>query len=502
MDIKVKAGKLTQQTTDALIVGLFEGEKRLSGEIAELDKALEGAIVQSIKQERLTGKLGESEIFHSMGDLSANLIAVIGLGKKDEFTADKLRSAVAGSCRTLRQKKTYSITIQPLGAGVGKVTPTDAAQAITEGAILGLYTFRRHITKKPEYAEIKEITIVSKSADTSAIESGIEKGKILADAGNLARDMVNEPSNYMTPADIARIARDIASQYKLDLTILEKDEMAKLGMGGVLSVSQGSCQKPKFILLSYKGRTAQTVDLALVGKGVTFDSGGISIKPSENMGDMKGDMAGAASVIAAMSAIAQLKPSLNVTAVVAAVENMPSGCAYNPGDVVKTMNGKTIEVITTDAEGRITLADALSYVNAKIKAKNIIDVATLTGACVVALGHVCSAVFTNKQELADRVVAASKTAGELSWQMPMFEEYKEQNKSDVADMKNTGGRPGGAITAAQFLAEFAGDTPWVHMDIAGVDLSDKEHGYLVKGATGIPVRTLVNLALGMAQKYN
>jgi leucyl aminopeptidase len=218
------------------------------------------------------------------------------------------------------------------------------------------------------------------------------------------------------------------------------------------------------------------------------------------MGDMKGDMAGAASVIAAMSAIAQLKPSLNVTAVVAAVENMPSGCAYKPGDVVKTMNGKTIEVITTDAEGRITLADALSYVNAKIKAKNIIDVATLTGACVVALGYVCSAVFANNQELADRVVDASKKAGELSWQMPMFEEYKEQNKSDVADIKNTGGRPGGAITAAQFLAEFAGDTPWVHMDIAGVDLSDKEHGYLVKGATGIPVRTLVNLALDMAQK--
>jgi len=500
MDIRVKTGKLTRQPADALVVGLFEGEKRLSGEITELDKALEGAIAQSIKQERLTGKLSESEIFYSVGALSASLIAVIGLGKKNEFTKDKLRGAIAGLCRTLRQKKAYSIAIQPLGAGVGKVTTADASQAITEGAILGLYTFRRHITKKPEYKEVKEITIVSTSAHTSVIKSGIEKGRILSEACILARDMVNEPSNYMAPADIARIARDIASQHKLDLTILEKDEMAKLGMGGVLSVSQGSCQKPKFILLSYTGRTAQTVDLALVGKGVTFDSGGISIKPSDGMGDMKGDMAGAASVIAAMSAIVQLKPSLNVTAVVAAVENMPSGCAYKPGDVVKTMNGKTIEVITTDAEGRITLADALSYVNAKIKAKNIIDVATLTGACVVALGHVCSAVFTNKQELADRVLAASKKAGELSWQMPMFEEYKEQNKSDVADIKNTGGRPGGAITAAQFLAEFAGGTPWVHMDIAGVDLSDKEHGYLVKGATGIPVRTLVNLALDMAQK--
>jgi leucyl aminopeptidase len=500
MDIKVKAGKLTLQTADALVFGLFEGEKRLSGEIAELDKALEDAIAQSIKQDRLTGKLSESEIFYTVGALSASLIAVIGLGKKDEFTKDKLRGTIAGLCRTLRQKKTYSIALQPLGAGVGKVTMADAAQAITEGAILGLYTFRRHITKKPEYKEMKDITIVSASANTAAIKSGIEKGRILSEAGILARDMVNEPSNYMSPADIARIARDIASQYKLDLTILEKDEMTKLGMGGVLSVSQGSCQHPKFILLGYKGRTAQTVDLALVGKGVTFDSGGISIKPSEGMGDMKGDMAGAASVLAAMSAIAQLKPSLNVTAVVAAVENMPSGYAYKPGDVVKTMNGRTIEVITTDAEGRITLADALSYVNAKIKARNIIDVATLTGACVVALGHVCSAVFANNQELADRVMAASNKTGELSWQMPMFEEYKEQNKSDVADIKNAGGRPGGAITAAQFLAEFAGNTPWVHMDIAGVDLSEKEHGYLVKGATGIPVRTLVNLALDMAHK--
>ncbi|RJO61219.1 MAG: leucyl aminopeptidase [Dehalococcoidia bacterium] len=500
MDIRVKAGKLAQQTADALVAGLFEGEKKLPGDLADLDKALGGVIAQSVKQERLTGKLGESQIFHSTGDLSASLVAIIGLGKKDKFTPDKLRGDVAGLCRTLRQNKAYSIAIQTPGAGITGITPADAAQAITEGAILGLYTFRRHITKKPEYAEVKELTIIAPSAGTTAMKNGVARGRILAEAANLARDMVNEPSNYMTPADIAGIAQDIARKHKLELAVMEKKEMAALGMGGVLSVSQGSSQAPKFIVMRYKGRSTQAVDLALVGKGVTFDSGGISIKPSENMGDMKGDMAGAASVIAAMSAIAQLKPKLNVTAIVAAVENMPSGHAYKPGDVVKAMNGKTIEVITTDAEGRITLADALSYANAKIKAKNILDVATLTGACVVALGHVCSAVFTNKQELADRVVAASKKAGELSWQMPMFEEYKEQNKSDVADMKNTGGRPGGAITAAQFLGEFAGDTPWVHMDIAGVDLSDKEHGYLVKGATGIPVRTLVNLVLNMAQK--
>lgn len=498
MEISVKSGKLSRQPADALALGLFEGTKRLSGELAELDKILGGAVSQSIKHERLGGKSGEMEVFHSLGDMQAGLVAVFGMGKKEDMTAGRLRGNVAAVCRRLRRDRAATIAIKLPDSD--KLAAEETAQTAAEGAWLGLYTFRRHITKKPEYGEVKEITLVVDRANTAAAKKGAETGRIMAEAANLARDMVNEPSNHMTPADIAAIARDIATRYKLDISVLEREEMAALGMGGVLGVSQGSCQAPKFVTLSYKGRSAGAVDLALVGKGVTFDSGGISIKPSENMGDMKGDMAGAASVIAAMSAVAQLKPKINVTAVVAAVENMPSGCAYKPGDVVKTMCGKTIEVITTDAEGRITLADALCYANDKIKARNIIDVATLTGACVVALGHVCSGVFSNTQELADRVLDAARQSGELAWQMPMFDEYKEQNKSDVADIKNTGGRPGGAITAAQFLAEFAGDTPWVHIDIAGVELAEKEHGYIVKGATGIPVRTLVTLALEMASK--
>jgi leucyl aminopeptidase len=494
MEITVKSGKLAAQTSAALVTGYFEDEKKLPNDLADFDKMMGGAISKSIKQKRLTGKSGESVVFHSTGGLSFDLVAVIGLGKKAELSADRLRKAAGEFCRDLRKNKATTIAFQFPDSSI---SADEAAQAITEGALLGSYTFRRHITKKPDYAEIKELVLICPASDSAAAKKGIKTGLIIATASNLARDMSNEPSNFMSPADIAGIAKDIATRYKLDLTILEKEEMASLGMDGALSVSQGSCQPPKFIVLSYKGKTNTAIDLALVGKGVTFDSGGISIKPSEGMGDMKGDMSGAASVIAAMSAIAQLKPALNVTAVVAAVENMPSGCAYKPGDVVKAMNGKTIEVITTDAEGRITLGDALSYVNTKLKAKNIIDVATLTGACVVALGHVASAVFTNKQELADRVLAAARKAGELTWQMPMFEEYREQNKSHIADMKNTGGRPGGAITAAQFLEEFAGETPWVHMDIAGVDLSEKEHGYIVKGGTGIPVRTLVTLALDM-----
>jgi leucyl aminopeptidase len=269
-------------------------------------------------------------------------------------------------------------------------------------------------------------------------------------------------------------------------------------MGGLLGVSQGSQQPPKFIILGYKGKPTTDIDLVLAGKGITFDSGGISIKPSEGMADMKGDMAGGASVMATLMAVARLKPKINVTVLVPATENLPSGTAMKPGDIIKAMNGETIEVLNTDAEGRLILADALSYA-VKLKAKAIIDAATLTGACMVALGKICTGVFSNNQELADKVLAAGKEAGELSWQLPMFEEYREQLKSDIADIKNIGNRYGGAITAAKFLADFVGDIPWVHLDIAGPADSDKEKSYLVKGATGIPVRTLVNLVLNLAK---
>jgi len=280
--------------------------------------------------------------------------------------------------------------------------------------------------------------------------------------------------------------------------IFDKDKMKELGMGGLLGVSQGSQQPPKFIILSYNGRASKEIDLALVGKGITFDSGGISIKPSENMADMKGDMAGGAAVLATLSALAQLKPAINVTAFVPATENMPSGTALKPGDVIKAMNGKTIEVLNTDAEGRLILADALSYA-VKSKAKAIVDIATLTGACQIALGKITTGAFTNNQPLLDKVIAASKEVGEFAWQLPMFEEYKEFIKSDIADIKNTGNRYGGAITAAKFLEEFVDKTPWVHLDLTGPD-TDKEKDYQVKGATGAPVRTLVNLVMAKAKK--
>jgi leucyl aminopeptidase len=313
----------------------------------------------------------------------------------------------------------------------------------------------------------------------------------------MARDWVNEPANFMTPSRMAEVAREVAHGYGLEVNVLEREQMLEMGMGALLGVAQGSAEPPKFIILNYRGRNPGEIDVALAGKGITFDSGGISIKRSEGMGDMKADMSGGAAVMAAISAVARIKSEINVTAVVPATENLPSGRALKPGDVLRAMNGKTIEVVSTDAEGRLILADALSYVK-KLNAKSIIDVATLTGACRIALGNVCSGAFGNNQQLMNRLISSGTKAGECMWQMPMNEEYKEQNSSDIADIKNVGGAFAGAITAAQFLSEFVGDTPWVHLDIAGTRLSDKERGYVVKGATGVPVRTLVNLMISLA----
>jgi leucyl aminopeptidase len=499
VEIKVATGDIARFQAGAIIVNFFEGMERPEGITAAVDRALDGAIAQLISQGEIKGKLNEVTVVHTLGKLSAPRVAVTGLGKQSELTLDKIRSAVAGTCRILRQKGADKIATVAQGAGIAGITPEGSAQAIAEGALLGLYTFRRHITKEPEFGEIKELTIVdSDNTRLSGLEQGCRKGRILAEAANLARDMVNEPANYMTPTIMAETATNLARSYGLELTILGREQMLELGMGALLGVAQGSQQPPKFIILRYQGRDSNENDVALVGKGITFDSGGISLKSAEAMGDMKSDMAGGAAVMAALSAIAQLKPRINVMALVPATENLPSGTALKPGDVLKSMMGKTIEIISTDAEGRLTLADALGYAK-KQGAKQIIDVATLTGAIRVALGDICTGAFTNNQELVDKVMAAGAEAGEKIWQMPMYEEYKEQNKSDVADIKNTGGRSAGSITAAQFLAEFAGDTPWVHLDIAATDMNEKERGYLGKGATGVPVRTLVNFVLALAK---
>lgn len=499
MDVKVITGDITSIKADAIVVNLFEGIEHPGGATGAVDRTLDKAITALIKQGEFKGKFNEISIIHSLGKVPARIVAIVGLGKKEDFTLDRIRTLAAELSRSLRKLNCRRIATIVHGAGIGGVEPEAAAQAMTEGSLLGLYRFRKHITKENENQEVAELLIVERDAvKLPALKRGCRRGEIFAEATNMARDWINEPANYMTPADLAKVAQKLAKAHGLDLTVLDRAQMEKEGMGSFLGVAQGSCQPPKLIVLSYRGDKKSRVTSGFIGKGITFDSGGISIKPSDNMAEMKGDMAGAAAVMAAVSAIAQLKLKVNVTAVVPATENLLSGDALKPGDILKAINGKTIEVVNTDAEGRLTLADALAYAVNK-GFSPLIDVATLTGACHVALGDVCSGIFGNSQELIDNVVKSGAEAGERLWQMPMYEEYKEQNKSDIADIKNSGGRFGGAITGAQFLSEFVGKTPWVHIDIAGTFMTEKERGYLVKGATGVCMRTLVNFALNLAK---
>ncbi len=422
MEIKAIASDIARVEAGAIIVNLFEGTEHLDGDIANIDNALDGAISRLISQGEIKGKRNEVTIIHSLGKLPAARVVVVGLGKKPELSLERVRGSVAETCRQLQKKGVDTVATVAQGVGIATITLEQAAQAITEGALLGVYSFRKHMTKnKDEPGEIKELTIVgADEAGLSVLERGCFKGRVLAEATNLARDMVNEPANYMTPSHMAEMAARLAETHQLELSVFEREQMQELGMGALLGVAQGSRQPPKFIILRYKGHDSSVVDVALVGKGVTFDSGGISIKPSEKMEEMKGDMAGGAAVLAAISALAQLKPKINVTAIVPAVENLPGGNALKPGDIVTAVNGKTIEIISTDAEGRLILADALAYAG-KLDAKFAVDVATLTGAMRVALGDAYTGVFGNKQGLIDKVIAAGAEVGELIWQMPMHE---------------------------------------------------------------------------------
>lgn len=500
MEIKVITGDIAQIEADAIVVNLFEGTTQPGGATAAVDKALDGAISSLINRGETKGKFGEINIIHTFGkprQIGAKVVAIVGLGKSQDFDTDKIRGVAGEFCRALRKLNCHKIATILHGTGTGGIQPEISAQAITEGALLGLYSFNKY--KKPEYEDIEEMLIVIRESDKIPIlEQATHKGSVVAEATNLARDMINEPANYMTPSRLAETAEEIANIYNLEFHIFDSADMEAMGMGALLGVAKGSGQPPKLITLSYKGDKRSEKALGFLGKGITFDSGGISIKPSEGMDEMKGDMAGAAAAMTALVAIARLKLQINVTAIIPATENLPSGTALKPGDILKAMNGKTIEVINTDAEGRLILADALSYAQ-KLGLSPLLDLATLTGACCVALGTLYSGIFSNNQNLTDKVLKAAERVGERMWQMPMPEEYKEQLKSEIADVKNIGHKYGGAITAALFLAEFVDNTPWVHIDIAGTADSEKESGYIVKGATGIGVRTLVELASSEAK---
>ena len=501
LKIDVQSADIIGIDTPALVVNLFRGVKKPGGATGAVDKALGGVITQLIEDGEIKGSTGETTLIHTLGKIKPSRVLVAGLGTQDKFDVQVVRRVSAEVARFLRRKGISSAATIAHGAGIGGLDPQLSGQAIAEGAHLGLYKFGTYLTKNSDSTnEFEHLTVVeSDKTRAKAIDAGIQLGSTVAKASITARNMVNEPANHMTPSRMAEAAQKVASDQGLKIEIMENAQMKNMGMGAFMGVAQGTDEPAKLIVLRYDGDPESPENnLGLIGKGITFDTGGISLKPPGGMEAMKGDMAGGASVIAAMEIIGQTKPKINVLAVIAATENMPGASAQRPGDVVRAMNGKTIEVLNTDAEGRLVLADALCYAREQ-GITRLVDVATLTGAMVTTLGKACTGVMGNDGQLVQQTIDAGKKTGEKFWELPMFDEYKDLIKSDVADMKNSGGRQAGSISAALLLAEFVDGAAWVHLDIAGTSTSDKAAGYLVKGATGVPVRTLAQLATDLAE---
>ena len=494
----------TKVTSDALVVAVAVekkgGQQAKSVVLAEaaktVDRALDGVISDMCAQGEIKAGLGELSTIHTLGKLAAKRVVVVGLGPQEALSTEALRRASAIAARHLQHTGAHEIAfaLNWPGSGVDEIA---GAQAQVEGALLGLYSFRKYqqADTNGNGRGVTGMKLLSGDMDEGALSQAIERGSAFAEATNFARDLVNEPPNVLTPAELAQRASAMAKQFGMECEVLDRPQMQELGMGGLLGVAQGSAEPPKFIILRYRGAPdSADKGMALVGKGITFDTGGISIKPAERMHEMKGDMSGAAAVIGAMQIIGALKPPINVTALVSATENMPSGTAYRPGDILRIMNGKTIEIVNTDAEGRLVLADALSYA-VKAGLSPIIDVATLTGGIVVALGPVMAGMFCNDEQLSQDIIAAGKASGEKFWPMPLDDEYAELIQSDIADVKQTGGRGASPVTAAKILENFVGDAQWAHLDIAGTNYVDTKKPYQEKGATGFAVRTLAELAL-------
>lgn len=491
MEVKADSRKFYEIECDALVVGIFEGEKPEGGVLAEIDKRTGGVLTSLIETGEFAGKSGESAYIHNPGEMKARRLLLLGAGKREDFTTDNVRRMAGTAARTLRGKKARTFAFLRRS----DLAAAESAQAATEGALLALFEPDKYHTSDKTENHLDQMILATNGEGVDDAKAGVERGRIIAEATNFGREVINEPSNVMTPTELARQAEDVARTYGLELDVLEESQMRDLGMGSLLGVAQGSAEPAKLIVLRYTPKTASDETIAIVGKGITFDTGGISIKPADGMEKMKYDMAGGATTIAAMRAIAQLKPTVNVLGIVPATENMPGGRAQRPGDVVRAMTGKTIEVINTDAEGRLVLADAVAYAR-KLGATKIVDLATLTGAVSIALGDVYVAILGNNQEWTDTVMATAKKSGEKFWQLPLDKEYREQIKSEIADIKNVGGRKAGTITGAYFIREFVEDTPWVHLDIAGTAWNDSNKTYLSVGPTGVCVRTLVNLVCG------
>ena len=494
MQITLATQPFAALETDALVSYVFEETDPVQGRIGEIDQAAAGLLRKLAKSGELTGKMLEFTLVHTPAGLKAARLLLVGAGNREQSNSATLRKIAGAALRYLKARsvKNFALLVRE-----GHATE-EAAQAIVEGAVAANFETDKYKTDKKNDKDTETVLLAGFSdAERAAGEKGLSKGRIIADAQNFARDLVNEPSNKLTPRILAEKAEAMAKEAGLSVEILDEKKIADLKMGALLSVAQGGPEPPRVMVITYTPASPKpgAPVIGLVGKAVTFDTGGISIKPADGMEKMKYDMAGGATMLGVMRALAALKPSVKVICVVPSTENMPGGKAQKPGDIQTAMSGKTIEVLNTDAEGRLILADGVHYAK-QLGATRLVDAATLTGAIVVALANVNVGVFGSDQPFTDKLLASSKAVGEKMWQMPIDDDYREFIKGTVADIQNIGsGKGGGAITGAMFIKEFTGDTPWIHLDIAGTAWNDDAKPWLAKGPTGVALRTLVHLVL-------
>ncbi|MGH9408756.1 MAG: leucyl aminopeptidase [Vicinamibacterales bacterium] len=488
--LRLATGSPASIDTDVIVVPVFEGEM-LADVMPELDAAAGGEVRRAQASGELSTRPFEVFLTPLAHGWTAHRVALASAGRPGDFTLDRLRKLATAAAWTARTRNIGRIAFLLRGAGV----PTDGVQAIAEGLTLASFSADQYKTSErigPPAAQMT-VAVAGMHADSS-LEQALERGRVLAESSNLARALANEPSNVLTPRVFAERAAAIAREGGVAVEILDEDEIARLKMGLLLGVARGSVEPPRVIVLRHDPPNAPaTPVLGLIGKGITFDTGGISIKPADGMERMKDDMAGGAAVVCAMRAIGILRAPIRVVGVVPTTENMPGGRALKPGDILTGASGKTVEVINTDAEGRLILGDGVWYAR-QLGATHFVDVATLTGACVVALGKVASGLFGTPDAWRDVVAHVAERAGDRCWPMPLYDEYFDQLKSDIADMMNTGGRAAGACTAAMFIRQFAGDAPWAHLDIAGTAWADEAKPFQPKGPIGVAVRTLAELA--------
>jgi leucyl aminopeptidase len=491
MQVHVSRDAAPSVTTSALVVPVFAGGT-VDGVAAEVDRVLGGAIADVLAAGEIAGKPGETSLLHAK-DAPFKRAFVVGLGEREKLTPGALAKYAGNAVRTLGKRGVTTIAfVLPPG-----LDATLAASFVAEGAIAATFDTTTYRTEPDRPVVTRAITILAGDYDASALEAGARRGTIVGEAVNHARLMAVTPGNDMTPSDMANRARELAQDAGLEVDVLDEERMRAKGMGALLGVSAGSDQPATLSVMTYKGDPSSNETLALVGKGLTFDSGGISIKPAENMHEMKYDMSGGAAVIAAMWAIGKLRPKLNVIGLVPSSENLPGPKAMKPGDILRAMNGKTIEVLNTDAEGRLILSDALCYAR-ELGATKIVDAATLTGACVVALGHAASGTMSNDDAFVERFLRVVADVGERYWRLPLYPDFDKQIQSEIADIKNTGGRPGGAETAGAFLKAFVADVPWIHLDVAGTAYGEGD-AHLAKGPTGTPVRAFLTIVEDLAK---